>query len=107
MTREEKLMSMRGKDLVQYCLDNDIKVHQSRGILKEARAGVVARILAAESGIPEPEWKEETDNLLEEFRAALKKNPDADAEPYVERLLNLEPEALVYFIENSSGLQNA
>lgn len=63
MTREEKFMAMRGKDLVQYCLDNGIKVSQSRGILKEARADVVKRILDAEqNGITT------VDSLLEELR---------------------------------------
>lgn len=99
MTREEKLYSMRGKDLVQYCIDHGIKVHQTRGILKEPIKNVVNRILAVEAGAPRPEWQDEVDGMVEEFKALLKKNPNGDATKYGERLLELGGDAILYFAE--------
>lgn len=63
MTREEKLMSMRSRDLVELCQKMGVKVSQSRGNLKEARAGVIQRILDAEqNGIVT------ASSLFEEFK---------------------------------------
>lgn len=64
MTREEKLYAMRTRDLVQYCLDHGIKVSQTKGNLKEARAGVIQRILAAEK-----DGVMTVDSLLTEFKS--------------------------------------
>lgn len=100
MTKYEKFYSMRGCDLVQYCIDHNIRVSQTRGQLKENKANVVNRILAAESGEPEPEWKEKVDMLLEEFKTAVKNNPNGDATKYKEAILELNNDAAIYFMEH-------
>lgn len=102
MTRYEKFYSMRGRDLVQYCIDHNIRVSQTRGQLKENKANVVNRILAMERGEPEPEWKEKVDILLEEFKTAVKNNPNGDATKYQEALLELDNDALIYFMEQAN-----
>ena len=90
MTREEKLYSMRTKDLVQYCLDHGIKVSQTRGQLKEARAGVIQRIMAVEAGEPTLEsLVNEFNNLpddanLAEIFTKLEKLSDSDQQAFMD-----------------------
>lgn len=90
MTREEKLYSMRTKDLVQYCLDHGIKVSQTRGQLKEARAGVIQRIMAAEAGeFTLDDLVQEFNNLpddanLAEIFTKLEKLSDSDQQAFMD-----------------------
>lgn len=49
MTRKEQLFTLRGRDLIALCEKLGVKVNASRNSLKEAKAGVIERILAAES----------------------------------------------------------
>lgn len=89
MTREEKLGSMRSKDLVQYCIDHGIKVSQSRGLLKEARANVIQRILDVERGTAIT-----VDSLVEEFKSL---SDNEDAAGIMEKVNNLDAEDRIQF----------
>lgn len=48
MTRREELIAMRGRDLIELANKLGVKVNASKTSLKEAKAGVVDRILLAE-----------------------------------------------------------
>lgn len=92
MTREEKLYSMRGKDLVQYCLDSGIKVHQSRGLLKEARAGVIQRILDFEAN---QNYSEKISYLANIFKS---RTDQDDVSDIMDELNNLGSTAIIEFL---------
>ena len=95
MTREEKLYSMRTKDLVQYCLDHGIKVSQTRGQLKEARAGVIQRIMAAEAGEPTLE------SLVNEFNSLPDDANLAEIFTKLEKLSDSDQQAFMDIIAKS------
>lgn len=76
MTREDKLYSMRGTELIAVADKLGVKVacNKTRTALKEAKSAVVERILAAEN-----EWEKPYDQKYEEEKEKQKKS-DIEAE---------------------------
>lgn len=91
MTREEKLSSMRTKDLVKYAQKLGVKVSQTRGMLKEARAGVIKRIIAAEEG-----RSLTVEDLADLFMSL---SDDANVAAIFDAVTNLSPDEQVRFLE--------
>ena len=95
MTREERLTSLRTKDLVKYAQKLGVKVSQTRGMLKEARAGVIKRIIAAEEG------KLFTVEDLADLFMAL--SDDANVADIFDKVSQLSPEDQIRFLELTAG----
>ena len=91
MTREERLTALRTKDLVKYAQKLGVKVSQTRGMLKEARAGVIKRIIAAEEG--KLLIVEDLADLFMEL------SDDANVADIFDKVSKLSPEDQVRFLE--------
>ena len=95
MTKEEKLVAMRAKDLVQYCIDHGIKVSQSHGNLKEARGAVIKRILDAEGENDEVTTTGQLEEPTEGCTAPVEENTESGADKPTEVDRRTVPETLI------------
>lgn len=92
MTRKEKLGSMRSRDLVELCQKMGVKVSQSRGNLKEARAGVIQRILDFENS---QKYSERISHLADIFKS---RTEEDDVSDIMDELNGLGESAIIDFL---------